>query len=385
MARGGGTAFAWRRKLRTPHIGLWMALVVAGCPASEEGVDADADADADAAIAEVLDAEEPIDTNQPMDAEVDAPPPNGVTWQEVLGPGPTARWGHVAVYDGARDRALVWGGVAEGWKRLDDLWALDLSTLTWSEVTAPGGPSGRFTSGAVIDAERDRMLIFGGDDGEPSDELWLLDLAHHAWVAGAGKGPSPRFDVAAVTDGETAWLYGGFGPGFIALGDLWAYDLASDVWTALHDGSGEAPSPRNNIGLAVTGEALLVVGGHDKDALTPDLWRYELASSTWIALGTTAGMPAQAHFAYAADPGCAALWLAGGDNNDSVDSSQTVGLPFDTPLAWTPLSSDTAPPPRRHAVLVRALTRLVLFGGWQGDHVHLGDTWIFEHPACPGP
>ena len=95
-----------------------------------------------------------------------------LAWAEVTAAGPPPRWGHVAGFDAKRNRMWVFGGTsADG--RLGDLWRFSGG---WTEVKAAGGPSARFTSGAVMDAERDRWIVMSGDDKAARDDVWALAL-----------------------------------------------------------------------------------------------------------------------------------------------------------------------------------------------------------------
>lgn len=319
------------------------------------------------------------------------PPDAGVepTWREVRGPAPAPRWGHVAAVDPDRRRALVFGGTGTA-GRLGDLWAFDLKTEAWQSLAAPGGPTPRFTAAAVVDPIRRRLIVVGGDDGAPSAEVWAWSFADGRWSRLAS-GPSPRFDLAAACcgpQGSPAWFYGGFGTGFVALDDLWELNLANDTWRRLPDG-GRRPSARTNVGFGyfVVGPALALHGGHDAIGLTPDTWEYDLRAQAWKP-ATVPGTPAAwAHFASVALPTRADLFLVGGDNNDGRDVATTDVLRgcCGGPVEIHRLPAKALPPPRRHAVtfLDPATSRLVVFGGWQGAAVILGDTWIYE-PGTSG-
>ena len=59
-------------------------------------------------------------------------------WRRVTSVGPSARWGHSAVYDAPRNRMIVFAGQSASGE-LADLWSLDLTTETWTELNASGG------------------------------------------------------------------------------------------------------------------------------------------------------------------------------------------------------------------------------------------------------
>ena len=75
-------------------------------------------------------------------------------WSAVspAGPLPGARFEAAAIYDPARDRLVVMGGATSGdyYGIATDVWALSLSTTTWSEP-APGGIVAVSSRGARCD------------------------------------------------------------------------------------------------------------------------------------------------------------------------------------------------------------------------------------------
>ena len=303
-------------------------------------------------------------------------------WRLTPAAGPSPRWGHSLVYDEMRERAVLFGGLLLD-PTYTGLWQFSVSTEVWSQLPATGGPSSRFTAATVADPARDRMIVFGGFSDIVNDDLWSFDFATSTWTDISSAGPPPLFDVAGTTDGTTAWFFGGFLQGTVATNELWALDLTTDVWTLLAD-QGDRPSPRTNIGFGYHGGFLYVVGGHDETTITPDIWRYSLGTQAWTLLDTTSALAAHTHFAFASDPACGALYLAGGDADDNVDvtSTDVIGLGA-TPLYGT-LASDVLPPPHQHAALVMttAPRSLVLFGGIHALQMVPADTYVYPSPAC---
>jgi len=302
----------------------------------------------------------------------------------------------VAVFDPRRGEALVFGGVGADSAVLDDLWALSLQSERWQEVTPTGDrPGPRWAAAAIHDATRDRMVLFFGDAAPATDEVWALDLGPRRWRL-LGAGPPARYDAAAATDGgDRVWVYGGFaGPQFrpdTALGDLWELDLTADAWRPLPAG-GIPPPPTSNVALAFHEGALYLLGGHDATGVTPGFWRYDLARQEWQPLAAGARPAAWTHHARAVDAACADLLLLGGDDADAVEVPDLEAFRLGASPALARLPSAAAAVARHHAAMAfdPVTRRLVLFGGWRGRQVFLGDTWIYrmgsdeETPARPG-
>jgi hypothetical protein len=278
----------------------------------------------------------------------------------------------------------VFGGVDQNVGWFDDLWSFSLATETWEKLTPSNTPLARWGAVGVIDVARDRMVMVGGYTTAATDEVWALDLATLAWSP-QPRGPSPRVDHVVATDGVSAWFAGGdpIDPVVDVLDDLWRFDFASNSWTQLPIGTTH-PAARGNSGMAKIGDDLVYMGGHDQNQVFADGWLYSVPGEAWRPASLDGALPAKAHFSYAEDEACQAMWVFGGDNDDAHDLSALLAVTrsVDT-LFITELSAQHPPQGRRHGkvVLDPARRRLYLFGGMGGSTV-LNDTWTVGLPRC---
>ena len=103
---------------------------------------------------------------------------------------------HTAIYDPVRQRMVVYGG-GFYW---NDVWALSLTTLEWTQLFPQGRPvAGRIGHGAVYDPARDAMVIFGGPG---LNDIWSLDFAAYPTVSVASDHVS-TVGITAVTPNPT--------------------------------------------------------------------------------------------------------------------------------------------------------------------------------------
>ena len=119
-------------------------------------------------------------------------------WEKLSGEiGPGARAEHSSVVDPAKLRMILFGG-RNGVSRLNDVWELNWSTglFNWKELDITGTPpSARSGHSAVYDAAKDRMIIFGGFDGKNRlNDIWVLDLSEPG--SGRWEPVSPEGDLA---------------------------------------------------------------------------------------------------------------------------------------------------------------------------------------------
>jgi hypothetical protein len=159
------------------------------------------------------------------------------TQAKPTGDGPAPRFGHSAIVQGG-NQLIVFGGMASGHATFnfgsaasskpsiplpftskqrgeaervqeceDELFSLDLDTLTWTHETSAKGvtPSPRYKHTATAIPARKgkvRMLVFGGcdDDQAAMNDHHILDCDSMEWSALVTRGtpPAPRFGHSAT-------------------------------------------------------------------------------------------------------------------------------------------------------------------------------------------
>jgi hypothetical protein len=298
------------------------------------------------------------------------------TWRLLAGAGPGPRARHMAAYDPAGDRVLVFGGrygTGGTYTLYADLWALDLASETWSLLAPqdPAGPAPRTSGALAFDDAGGRLWLFGGNDSAsgavygPLQDTWYFDVAAGAWVlVSAGPpdaAPAARLLVASAFDQSRGrfLVYGGtddsaFSTTPIDYDDLWAFDTTAGQWIEMPPGA-MAPSGRFFSAMAydATSTGYLVFAGHDDTMLgyTNDLWRYDPDGGGWalLRLGDRYNAPATGFCMFPVD--------------------------FTTP--------DFGAPDRRssHALVASASCgHAVVFGG-KTDCGAIDDTWAFDYAS----
>jgi hypothetical protein len=187
--------------------------------------------------------------------------PNG--WSAPAGdPRPAGQRAEASIaYDSARGRAVLFGGsdVNDPTKLLGDTWEWDGATNTWTQMT-PAGVTPRARKGHALayDAARQKTVLFGGIAGtqlvDRMEDTWTWDGA--AWTrvgTPAGTHPEPRYGLHMTFDASRSRvvLYGQFGDWYVgpiggpntSKGNTWEWD--GTAWTrALHgDGTFSSDDP----------------------------------------------------------------------------------------------------------------------------------------------
>jgi thermitase len=204
------------------------------------------------------------------------------TWTQVSTAGVSPRYGHGLAYDQARSVTVLYGGFA-GASATDETW--EWNGATWTPVNVAGPPA-RFLTAMAYDAGREVTVLFGGRvGGSVNNETWEYD--GNAWtLVDNGTGPSARDYHAMAYDPDHGriLLFGGSVDG----DELWAWDGAS--WQLLDAGSGPVARERHGVVYDTDQQQLLVFGGLDTDGdpLT-DVWGYK--DGQWRMLALRGALP----------------------------------------------------------------------------------------------
>ncbi|KAG9448557.1 hypothetical protein H6P81_008522 [Aristolochia fimbriata] len=207
------------------------------------------------------------------------------------GTGPGARSSHAITVVG--NNAYVFGGEHVPRVPVDDkLLVLDLGDLTWSAADAGGDvPPPRV--GVTMAAVGDVVYVFGGRDADHKElnELYAFDTRTGTWtlLSSGVAGPPHRSYHSMTSDGRRrAYVFGGCGVSG-RLNDLWAYDAVDGEWTRYPD-AGDACRGRGGPGLAVVDGKIWVVYGFAGEE-TDDVHCFDPSTGKWTEVETTGEKP----------------------------------------------------------------------------------------------
>jgi len=299
------------------------------------------------------------------------------TWSFVgpAGVVPGAREGAAAIYDWRRDRMVIFGGWDGASTYKSDVRALALASPEWSFVTVAGTPpSPRSESSAIYDGARDRLVLFGGrDSATTNNEVWTVNFdGPSTWthLATTGTPPSARYAAGAVYDsiGDRMIVYGGTTTSSV-MTDTWSLTLATGAWTRLDDGS-NAPPARKWFGSALDSRRrrMLVFGGQYEFR---DIWALSLDDPThWVLVDPGSAPEIRSRETLVADP--------------TRDRLIELGAPDAHPWVldfgedrWQQLQpAGSAPAPRSDhtAMLDGPRSRMIVCAGSNGGAI-LSDLW----------
>lgn len=299
---------------------------------------------------------------------------------------PSGRYGHSAIYDSRHDRMIVFGG----WDgdRRNEVWSLSLNgPSTWT-LLAPSGtaPSRRYAQAAIYDSLRDRMIVFGGDDGHSRNDVWALSLSEPTtWsqIVPAGGVPPGRFGHTAIYDAAADRMIIFGGKDSLSRNDTWALALSgAPTWSELAPDAPLAKRYRHAAIYDPPRNRMVIFGGRG-DSFGENLETWALALSgtpTWSQLAPFVTPPAREGHAAIYDAAHDRMIVFGGHGHPD---NAIWTLPLSNPSAWSSVSAAGYTTGRyRHTAIYDPLRgRMVVYGGDSYivgvDAVSLGEnrTW----------
>jgi hypothetical protein len=307
-----------------------------------------------------------------------------------LGTPPVPRYTQTMVYDSARDRLLVFGGTSDGTTAFSDLWELTLSGVpAWNQLSPVNAPPGRIAHVAVYDPAGDRMILFGGYNAGFKNDTWQLALAGTpTWsqLNPSGALPIPRDFSTAIYDpvGQRMVMFGGNAsangvPPAHPVNDTWALSLVgSPAWTQLPTGFGPSARLAHESFYDPMRHRLLIMGGTDGTT-----WLNDVAALTldpvlvWspiLPAGTPPGPRSGEAFVW--DPAADRAIVFAGKSLTGI-YADAFSLNLSGSPEWAPLAP--APPARlaHRPIYDPVRNRLVQFAGITGPSplTFVNDTW----------
>jgi len=285
------------------------------------------------------------------------------TQESPSGPVPSARYGHVAVFDAATDRMTIFGGgTGSPAPCTNDVWFLSsangqLGTPTWTQASPTGIlPTARYHHAAAYDPATNTMMVFGGSNCAKGyfNDVWILSNANGAsgtpaWrkLFASGTAPTARESASAVYDpvNNLLIIYGG-NAGSTNFGDVWVLSNANGtggnpVWTQLTP-AGTAPNTRSGHSAIYdsANNRMTIFGGFHLTHSLSDTFVLSFANGiggtpTWTQLTATGTAPQIGYHTAVYDSSKNAMYifsgsssqakLSGDDHAFSLSNSNGIG------------------------------------------------------------
>jgi hypothetical protein len=247
------------------------------------------------------------------------------TWRPTTLTGaPTARWGHTAVWTGAR--VLVWGGEDQSGNKLATGGRYDPALDTWSPISTSGAPTARRYHTAVWTGSR--MVVWGGEGAVfPFNTGGRYDPVSDSWQPTATTGaPQARHSHTAVWTGSRMVVWGGLIGSAGPVNTGGKYDPVADSWVPTSVTN--APSARHLHTAVWTGKEMIVWGGDPfSNSFGTELnsgGRYDPAADSWRPTSTRNAPFARDHHTAVWTGNHMIIW-GGGEEDYNTGGRYAVG------------------------------------------------------------
>ncbi|MDQ6739827.1 MAG: fibronectin type III domain-containing protein, partial [Actinomycetota bacterium] len=290
---------------------------------------------------------------------------------------PAGRFDASIVYDGARNKVLMFGGKNSVGTALNETWTYD--GTNWAQLNPATSPPARWGAAIAYNAANSTVVMFGGLAGTTyMVDTWIWNGT--TWTKGPTAGPAKRFDASAGYNAanSTTVLFGGYN-GSAYLQDTWTWN--GTVWTSLNP----ATKPGLRAGASAAYHAptskVVLFGGYNGTTYLPETWTWN--GTTWAQVTTNASPPGRRNGAMAYDATTSTLVLNGG-----LTASGALGdtWTWDGSL-WSSQAPGSSPSIRSGAGAAYSSTTnsVVMFGGVNGT-TFPSDTLTWNTPpAAPTP
>jgi N-acetylneuraminic acid mutarotase len=299
---------------------------------------------------------------------------------------PPARFGHAMAYDSENRRVVLFGGW-NGSTTFDDTWVYDAINNTWTEMRPNIKPSPRRFHGMAYDAQSDRVILFGGRYQDPVsgnvsylNDTWAFDLNTGTWTNMTPDGsPSPRAEHALAYDVENdrIILFGGRWKNEV-YSETWSYDFDNNSWTNMDPNT--APSARYGHSIAYDPSSHLTIlfGGRNITSSFQDTWVFYFNNKTWSNMSPFPNPPSRCFHAMTYDLQSSLVILFGGSSGLPLNDTWIYDARHNS---WSNLTLIASPPARSaHAMVYDSNSdRIILFDG----NGLLNDTWAYELGRIP--
>lgn len=290
--------------------------------------------------------------------------------------------GHTLLFDAERGQLVLFGGYPD----VQRIWGLSLATGEWTLIDEGDLASGS-SGAAALDAEHDRIVIFGADQNPP---VRLFSLTEHAWGDAKASADAWSLGSAGAVDAQRGRIlyFSGFtgkqGGGLEVANTTWTFSLDDLVLTELLPATrhsdlalGERTAVWDPVRGAVVAFGGSVIGETSLHGITAvDGW-------STASVGTT---PTLTGMAAIYDPIDQAILAFGG--RVSKDSNALMRLSSSPGAAWETLAVDGAPTARAGAAAIYDPDnhRMIVDGGQSSggkEPTPLGDTWTLSLAGPP--
>jgi hypothetical protein len=199
---------------------------------------------------------------------------------------PKARYGSASVYDPLERSLVQFAGFTEEGRRFQDTQSFGIASQSWINITPDGAKPGiRCLLTGALDRAARRMIIYGGQRNGPLDDLWAYDLASRTWteLTPAAR-PAGRFFASSFVNQEGHFIVFGGSTSNGNSNETWSFNFQTNQWNQLEIAA--PPTARNGMMSAYieAEDRFISFGGVSNSGLTNEVWELKNNNATPLPL-----------------------------------------------------------------------------------------------------
>jgi hypothetical protein len=250
-------------------------------------------------------------------------------WRNVSPPSgrPKARYGSASVYDPLERSLVQFAGFTEEGRRFQDTQSFDIASQNWINITPDGAKPGiRCLLTGALDRAARRMIIYGGQRNGPLDDLWAYDLASRTWTELTPTSrPAGRFFASSFVNREGHFVVFGGSTSNGNANESHAFNFQTGQWSQLDIAN--PPSGRNGMmGAYIEAEdRFIIFGGVSNSGLTNEVWELKNQNVTPLPLPkiTNANIVGKALYISGENFAIGAVIMIGGQEQGTRNDEQS--------------------------------------------------------------
>jgi hypothetical protein len=296
------------------------------------------------------------------------------------GNAPKVRKYSTMVWDSFRSRVVLFGGQLDEKRYHDDTWEWDGSA--WLERQPAHRPRAREDHAMAFDRWRGRATIFGGHDVNVVflSDTWEWDGEDWTRAAPATSPSARAYGAMAFDDVRgLSVMFGGLDRHLRPIAETWEWNGAA--WRQRFTRSQPKARSLHAMAFDQSRGSVVLYGGRTADGGSNELWTFDGADWRLVELEDPPPQMVDHRLVYDTDRQRLIAW---GGLDQPAD--RTIEFYGDQ---WIERRVTPAPRARQAHTMAydEARGEMVLFGGWDGNQLRLGDTWTYApmHPATTRP
>ncbi|KAI8837843.1 hypothetical protein BC829DRAFT_41828 [Chytridium lagenaria] len=210
---------------------------------------------------------------------------------------PPAMQGHGAVFRKATEELYIVGGTRQDQSFVSEVWKWSMRNMAWEVVSTIGGGPVRRKNHAVAMVDDKFMFVWGGQDDSANiqNDLWRLDLTTSTWSqltpAAGPTPPASSFSNLLALSPTSLLLFGG-NTGTRDLSTLHIYSITSNTWSPIFSSSSFAPPALSKAtGVVLDARRIMIVGGNSNGDMKNGVYIFNHVKEEWTGEAASSKLP----------------------------------------------------------------------------------------------